>query len=87
MARSVSAPPGRRKLTTIAVPPCTRMGTKLAESIMTASDEQTVTLSGTTAADTALPRLVEALKSVLTLRKTVVGEVEDMLDAHPFPGS
>lgn len=33
------------------------MGTKLVEDILTALDEQTVTVPGTTAADTVLPRL------------------------------
>jgi transposase len=75
---------GRRKLTTIAVKHAPRMGTTLVESILTALGEQTVTVPGTTAADTVLPRLADSLKTVLAQRKTVAGEVEEILDAHPL---
>lgn len=45
---------GRRKLTSIATVHAPRMGDRLVEQIMTALDEQTVTVPGTTAAETIL---------------------------------
>ena len=44
------------------------MGDRLVEAIMTALDEQTVTVPGTTAADTDLPRLADSLRTVLRYR-------------------
>lgn len=75
---------GRRKLTTIATAHAPRLGEKLVADIVAALDEQTVTVPGTTAADTVLPRLAESLKTVLQQRKTVAAEVEEILDAHPL---
>jgi transposase len=75
---------GRRKLTTIATKHAPRMGTKLVADILTALEQQTVVVPGTTAADTILPRLAESLKTVLAQRKTVAAEVEEILDAHPL---
>jgi transposase len=75
---------GRRKLTAIAVKHAPRMGATLVESIMTALDEQTVTVPGTTAADTVLPRLADSLKSVLAQRNALAGQVEEILDVHPL---
>jgi transposase len=75
---------GRRKLASIAAKHAPRMGTELVDSIMAALDEQTVTVPGTTAADTVLPRLADSLKTVLVQRKALAGEVEEILDAHPL---
>jgi transposase len=75
---------GRRKLTQIAVKNAPRMGTKLVEAIFTALDEQTVTVPGSQAAETILPRLADSLGEVLRQRDQVAGEVERMLDAHPL---
>ncbi|MYW91814.1 IS110 family transposase, partial [Amycolatopsis rubida] len=77
---------GRRKLTAIATAHAPRMGDKLVAAIMTALDEQTVTVPGTAAADTVLPRLADSLKAVLQQRKQVAAEVEGILDAHPLAG-
>ncbi|MFJ7215015.1 IS110 family transposase [Amycolatopsis sp. NPDC098790] len=77
---------GRRKLTAIAKIHAPRMGDKLVEAIMTALAEQTVTVPGTTAADTVLPRLADSLKTVLLQRKQVAEQVEGILDAHPLAG-
>ena len=77
---------GRRTLASIATAHAPRMGDRLVDSIMTALDEQTVTVPGTTAADTVLPRLADSLKTVLQQRKQVAGEVEGILDAHPLAG-
>jgi hypothetical protein len=59
---------GRRKLTAIAKVHAPRMGDRLAEAIMTALAEQTVTVPGTAAADTVLPRLTDSLKTILQQR-------------------
>ncbi|MEU8265275.1 IS110 family transposase [Micromonospora sp. NPDC048999] len=75
---------GRRKLTQIAVKNAPRMGTALVEAISTALDEQTVTVPGSQAAETILPRLADSLREVLRQRDQVAGEVERMLDAHPL---
>ena len=75
---------GRRKLASIATAHAPRMGDNLITAIWAALDEQTVTVPGTAAADTVLPRLAESLKSVLQQRKTVAAQVEEILDAHPL---
>ncbi|WP_020663237.1 IS110 family transposase [Amycolatopsis benzoatilytica] len=77
---------GRRKLTAIAKVHAPRMGERLVEAIMTALGEQTVTVPGTAAADTVLPRLADNLKTVLQQRKQVAEQVEGILDAHPLAG-
>jgi len=75
---------GRRKLLSIAAVHAPRMGERLVEQIMTALDEQTVTVPGTQAAETILPRLADSLRDVLRQRDQVAKEVERMLDAHPL---
>ncbi|MYW94332.1 IS110 family transposase [Amycolatopsis rubida] len=77
---------GRRKLVAIATAHAPRMGERLVEAILAALDEQTVTVPGTTAADTVLPRLADSLKTVLQQRKQVAAEAEGILDAHPLAG-
>lgn len=75
---------GRRKLTAIAVKRAPRMGERLVSAILTALDEQTVTVPGTAAAEKILPRLADSLSQVLRQRDQVAAEVEEMLDAHPL---
>jgi transposase len=75
---------GRRKVASIATAHAPRMADKLVTAIWAALDEQTVTVPGTTAADTVLPRLADNLKTVLQQRKTVATQVEEILDAHPL---
>jgi transposase len=75
---------GHRKVASIATAHAPRMADKLVTAIWAALDEQTVTVPGTTAADTVLPRLADNLKTVLQQRKTVAEQVEDILDAHPL---
>ncbi|UQS21474.1 IS110 family transposase [Amycolatopsis thermalba] len=77
---------GRRKVTAIAATHAPRLGEKLVADIWTALGEQTVTVPGTAAADTVLPRLADSLKTVLQQRNQVATEVEDILDAHPLAG-
>jgi transposase len=75
---------GQRKLTTIALKHAPRIGARLITEILTALDEQTVVVPGTTAAETVLPRLADSLREVLRHRDQVATEVERMLDAHPL---
>lgn len=77
---------GRRRLAAIATAHAPRMGDRLVTAIMTALDEQTVTVPGAAAADTVLPRLADSLKTVFQQRKQVASEVEGILDAHPLAG-
>ncbi|MEV0705682.1 IS110 family transposase [Saccharopolyspora sp. NPDC050389] len=74
----------RRKLTSIATKHAPRMGERLVDDILAALSEQTVVVPGAAAADVALPRLAESLKTVLEQRKTLAAEVEGILDAHPL---
>ncbi|SCG14851.1 Transposase [Micromonospora echinofusca] len=75
---------GRRKLLSVAGPHAPRMGERLVEQIMNALDEQTVTVPGTNAAETILPRLADSLRDVLRQRDQAAAEVERILDAHPL---
>jgi len=77
---------GRRKLLALVASRAPRMGTRLVEAVLTALDEQTVTVPGTAAAETVLPRLADSLRQVLHQRDQVAGEVERILDAHPLAG-
>jgi hypothetical protein len=67
-----------------AAPP--RMGTRLVEVVLTALDEQTVTVPDTAAAETVLPRLADSLRQVPHQRDQVAAEVERILDATLLPG-
>ena len=75
---------GRRKLLALVAGRAPRMGTRLVDAVLTALDEQTVTVPGTAAAETVLPRLADSLRQVLQQRDQVAGEVERILDAHPL---
>jgi transposase len=75
---------GHAKLTEIAVAHAPRMGANLVEQILAALGEQTVTVPGSHAAETILPRLANTLREVLRHRDQVATEVEGMLDAHPL---
>jgi len=77
---------GRRKLTTTAVAHAPRSGARLVEAILAALDEQTVVVPGTTAAETVLPGLADALGDVLRRRDELARQVEGILDAHPLAG-
>jgi len=77
---------GRRKLLALVASRAPRMGTRLVDAVFTALDEQSVTVPGTTAAETVLPRLADSLRQVLHQRDQVAGEVERILDAHPLAG-
>lgn len=75
---------GRRRLLGVARPRAPRSYEKLVEAIMTALDEQTVTVPGTKAAELVLPKLADQLADLLHQRKDAAEQVEEMLDAHPL---
>ncbi|MGQ4597932.1 IS110 family transposase [Nocardia sp. R6R-6] len=75
---------GRRKLTTIATKHEPRMGARLVEEILTALPAQTVTVPGTKAAETVLPKLADSLKAVLLQRKQITADIEEMFADHPL---
>lgn len=75
---------GRRKLSSIATKHAPRMGTRLIDEIFTALDAQQVTVPGTAAAETVLPKLADSLKETLQQRSSIAAEIERMLDDHPL---
>jgi transposase len=75
---------GRRKLLALVAARAPRMGTRLIDAVLTPLHEQTVTVPGTAAAETVLPRLADSLRQVLQQRDQVGAEVERILDAHPL---
>jgi len=75
---------GRRRLTLIAKPRAPRSYERIVDAIMTALDEQTVTVPGTRAAELVIPKLAAQLAELLQQRATVAAQVEEILDAHPL---
>ncbi|QOK22031.1 IS110 family transposase [Janibacter indicus] len=75
---------GRRRLTAVAKPRAPRAHGAIVESIMTALDQQSVTVPGTKAAELVLPQLANQLASLLEQRAQAAAQVEEMLDAHPL---
>jgi transposase len=73
-----------RTLTSIATTHAPRMAAQLVADILTALDQQSVLVPGTTAADTVLPHLANSLKAVLAQRKALAAQVEEILNAHPL---
>lgn len=75
---------GRRRLTAVAKPCAPRAHGTIVEAIMTALDQQSVTVPGTKAAELVLPKLAEQLASLLQQRAQAAAQVEEILDAHPL---
>lgn len=75
---------GRRRLTSVAKPRAPRAHAAIVEAIMTALDQQTVTVPGTKAAELVLPKLADQLASLLAQRAQAAAQVEEILDAHPL---
>ncbi|MEV4134510.1 IS110 family transposase [Dactylosporangium sp. NPDC049742] len=75
---------GRAKLAEIVRPHAPRIGERLVEQVVTALGEQTVTVPGTVAAETILPKLADSLREVLRQRDELARDVEGMLDTHPL---
>ncbi len=61
-----------------------RRATELVDAIVKALGEQTVTVPGTAAADTVLPKLAASLATALDQRAEIATQVEQVLDAHPL---
>src|SRR5256886_13446717 len=59
-------------------------GRNLVTAIYAALHEHSVTVPGTAAAETVLPRLADSLRGALRQRDQVAAEVERILDAHPL---
>ncbi|WP_435203041.1 IS110 family transposase [Janibacter sp. GS2] len=75
---------GKRRVAAVVRPRAPRSHQAIVEAIMSALDEQNVTVPGTTAAEMVLPQLAEQLASLLDQRKQAAAQVEEMLDAHPL---
>jgi transposase len=60
------------------------MAGRLVTEILSALDAQTVTVPGTAAAQTVLPRLARSLASVRDQRGQVAAQAGEILDAHPL---
>lgn len=75
---------GRARLAARLTKKAPRMGSRLADSIMAAIAEQTVTVVGTSAAETVIPKLAEKLSSQILQRADVADEVERLVEAHPL---
>ncbi|MCX0272950.1 IS110 family transposase [Nocardia zapadnayensis] len=75
---------GRRKLSAIATKHAPRMGARLVDEILAALPAQSVTVPGTKAAETVLPKLADSLKAVLLQRKQIAADIEEMFADHPL---
>ncbi len=56
----------------------------LVDDIFRALDEQTVTVIGTAAAETVIPRVARQIQTLKTQRRELATEVEELLDAFPL---
>jgi transposase len=61
-----------------------RLSDQIADQIMAALAEQTVVVTGTTAAGQVLPRLAEQLSTLRRQRREIADQVEGLVDAHPI---
>jgi transposase len=75
---------GVTRLTTRLTKRAPKIGRRLAEDIMAALREQTVVVSGTSAAAMVLPRLAEQLATLRRQRAEIAAEVEALVEAHPL---
>ncbi|ORI12902.1 IS110 family transposase [Rhodococcus sp. 1168] len=75
---------GRARLAARPTKKAPRMGSRLADNILAAIAEQTVTVVGTNAAETVIPKLAEQLSSLIHQRTKVADEVERLVGAHPL---
>lgn len=75
---------GRRRIGNRLTKLAPRMGERLAADIITALDQQTVTVVGTNAATIVLPQLARMLADIRESRDTVFTKVETLVEAHPL---
>ena len=81
---SMMAAAGRDALLDLVKPHAPRMAERLIADVETALAEQTVVVTGTSAAATILPHLTASLRSILEQRDTVAAQVEHLLEDHPL---
>ncbi|GAA2146624.1 IS110 family RNA-guided transposase [Actinomadura napierensis] len=75
---------GRDRLVRVLRSRAPRMAERLIDDILTALQEQTVTVPGTDAAALIIPSLARSLNSVADQRAVLAGRIEELLDAHPL---
>ncbi|MBD1540645.1 IS110 family transposase [Pseudarthrobacter sp. NKDBFgelt] len=75
---------GRRRIANRLTKLAPRMGDRLAEDIMNALGQQTVTVVGTNAATIVLPELAGMLARIHEGRATVYAQVGALVEAHPL---
>lgn len=75
---------GKRRIAATVKPRAPRSHQAIVEAVMTALDEQSVTVPGTRAAELVLPQLADQLSGLLAQREQAAAQVEEMLDAHPL---
>ena len=75
---------GKQRISRVVKTRAPRSHHAIVDAIMTALDEQSVTVPGTRAAELVLPQLADQLTSLLTQREQAAAQVEEMLDAHPL---
>ncbi|GCE38438.1 mobile element protein [Rhodococcus wratislaviensis] len=76
-------PTAKRKLTTLAAKHAPRMGARLSTEILTTPETQSVTVSGSKAAEIVLPTLADSLKEVFQQRNTI-GSTDPARDRRRF---
>jgi transposase len=75
---------GVNRLTTRLTKRAPKIGRRLAEDITAALAQQTVVVTGTSAAAMVLPRLAEQLATLRRQRAEIAVEVEALVEAHPL---
>ena len=75
---------GKRRIAAVVRPRAPRSHHGIVEAIMTALDQQSVSVPGTKAAELVLPQLADQLSALLAQREQAAVQVEEMLDAHPL---
>lgn len=81
---TVLAAAGRARIGNLLVKRAPRIGRDLADQIITALRQQTVTVAGTSAARLVIPRLAEQLQTLRRQRAEIAAEVERLVEAHPL---
>lgn len=75
---------GRQQILQVLAPLAPRMADRLADDIVKALHEQTVTVPGTSALDSVMPALAASLAQVHERRAELAGRLEALLEAHPL---
>lgn len=75
---------GRRRIATRLKKSAPRLADRLTQEILQALSEQTVVVTGTSAAGIVLPRLASQLAELRTQRQDVAAKVEELVLAHPL---